>query len=427
MWVALLFSAFIIVITIVLLRSTALQQKLEIPFQLSFASLIIKLLAAAFLWGLYTYYYTDRSAADMYKYFDDALAIKKGATELNIPITDFFNPFQKRTPQQQLALQNTQHWDLAKVQLINDNRTMSRIHLLLLPLSKGHFWVHQLFFCLLAFWGSILLYLFFKANHIQSKRLLFVLLMLFPSTLLWTSGALKEAFLFFALGGFLCSTQALFSAFSFNKVVLSLFFLFLLANIKLYVGLVVLPASLLLFSLSKLKVKNYGAITFIGAMVIGAVLLDYKEDPLLQQFQTKLFDFKQTAISANAGSYFEIPSYSSLVELLVYSPMALYNVFIRPIFPAHINLFSLISALEHLLLIALFVLALIHRKAFSQQSKQIAYFCFLLILPISFLIGSTVPVLGAIVRYKVILLPFYFYMLLTFVDLKRIPILKKIP
>tara|TARA_B100001109_G_scaffold251979_2_gene247255 strand:+ start:5984 stop:7267 length:1284 start_codon:yes stop_codon:yes gene_type:complete len=426
MWVALLFSACMLAITVVLLRSTRLQQKLEISFQLSIASLAIKLLAAAFLWALYTYYYTDRSAADMYKYFDDALAIKKGATELNIPIADFFNPFQERTSQHQLALHNTQHWDLAKVQLMNDNRTMSRIHLLLLPLSKGHFWVHQLFFCLLAFWGSILLYLFFKWNDIQSKSVLFVLFMLFPSTLLWTSGALKEAFLFFALGGFLFFTQALFSTFSIKKLGFSLFFLILLANIKLYVGLLVLPAGLLLFSLLKLKVKNYGAITFIGTVVIGAVLLFFQKDQFLQAFQTKLFDFTQTAISAKAGSYFEIPSYSTIGELLAHFPKAIYNVFLRPIFPAQINFFSLISALEHFLLIALFVLAIIHRKAFSHQSKQIAYFCFLFILPISLLIGSTVPVLGAIVRYKVILLPFYFYLLLTFVDLKRIPILKKI-
>lgn len=39
-----------------------------IVLQLAF---LVKVIAGTGLWALYTYYYTDRANADIYKYFDD--------------------------------------------------------------------------------------------------------------------------------------------------------------------------------------------------------------------------------------------------------------------------------------------------------------------------------------------------------------------
>jgi hypothetical protein len=147
---------------------------------------------------------------------------------------------------------------------------------------------------------------------------------------------------------------------------------------------------------------------------------------LLELLQGKLKSFTNLALEHDAGSYFEIPTYDSLLDLIQYLPFALYNVFVRPIFPENINALSLLSILENLALILLFILAISTKKVFDQTQKQWAWYYAAIVLPLVLLIGSTVPVLGALVRYKIVFLPFYLALLLTFADLGKLPLLKKL-
>ncbi|MEQ8910622.1 MAG: hypothetical protein RIC95_15605 [Vicingaceae bacterium] len=424
MFSALIFSFILLALTILLLLKS--KSVLQLPLSWTLGSLGLKLLAAAFLWWLYTYHYSDRSAADIYKYFDDARAIEKACEEYEVSKWDFYNPWQERTAAHQKALSNTMHWDLAKVYLVNDNRTMSRIHLLILPFSKGHFWAHQLFFTLLSFWGTIMLFLFFKPFFHHKHRLLFYLLFLFPSILLWTSGALKESFLFFAMGGFLYTAQKSIDHGKIQFIPLLLVFTALLINIKIYLAIVLIPLTIPMLGLKKMNYRHYGLNSFYELVSVGIISLLLSGKEIVQKIQMKLNDFTDLALANEAGSYYEIPTYQSILDLLIYMPIALYNVLIRPIFPNSVNALSLLSALEHLILLTLLTLAVLRRKNPTENQKQLAWFCLSTFLPIAILTGSTVPVLGAITRYKVVFLPFYLCLLLTFVDLKRIPILKKL-
>src|SRR3972149_39043 len=54
----------------------------------SFFVFILKIASGLGLWWIYTYYYTDRSTADIYKYFDDSKII---FGSLKNSVTDFFN------------------------------------------------------------------------------------------------------------------------------------------------------------------------------------------------------------------------------------------------------------------------------------------------------------------------------------------------
>lgn len=95
------------------------------------------------------------------------------------------------------------------------------------------------------------------------------------------------------------------------------------------------------------------------------------------------------------------PSYGSLFKT---APVALYNSLCKPGFLTAKTVFEKIAALENVLVL-LFLLAcavfsgpLAHRNLFA--------FCFFLSLTVLLLIGFTTPVAGAIVRYKVPVLPF---------------------
>jgi hypothetical protein len=162
----------------------------------------------------------------------------------------------------------------------------------------------------------------------------------------------------------------------------------------------------------------------MAAIILSLVFIFLFGELFLDKFQTKLLDFKNLALNNQAGSYFEIPIHPNLTDLFIYLPKALYNVFFRPLFPKEFGLLSALAAFEHLLLLLLLVLAFFQTRKSSFEASQLNWLCLALVLPMAFLIGSTVPVLGAIVRYKVIFLPFYLFMLLTFVDLKKAPILK---
>jgi len=85
-----LFSIFLLILTLFLLVKSRAQ--LEIKTSWLIGGLGVKLLAAAFLWWLYTDYYSDRSSADIYKYFDDAVAIESACKKLEVDQLDFFNP-----------------------------------------------------------------------------------------------------------------------------------------------------------------------------------------------------------------------------------------------------------------------------------------------------------------------------------------------
>ncbi len=419
-----LFSIFLLILTLFLLVKSRAQ--LEIKTSWLIGGLGVKLLAAAFLWWLYTDYYSDRSSADIYKYFDDAVAIESACKKLEVDQLDFFNQWLKPNAAHLEALSQTQHWDLKKVYFINDNRSIIRIHLLLLPLSQGQFWVHQLFFTLLGFWGTILLFYFLKTHFGEKKNWLYILMLLFPSLLLWTSGALKESYLFFAMGGFLTSAQGSFVRPNFKHIGSLLFFTLLLLTIKVYVAIVLIPLTFSTLTLKKVRYKDFGFNSFLEVISVGLISTLISGQYIIDILQDKLKNFTDLAMDHNASSYFNIPIYESLIDFILYTPFALYNVFLRPVFPSTLNVLTLLSVAENLVLLLLLVLAVLNKKAVNRNQKQWAWYYAALIFPVALLIGSTVPILGALVRYKVVILPFYLALLLTFVDLGKLPTFKKL-
>ena len=99
--------------------------------QLNIAALSLKLLAAYSLYAIYTYYYTDRASADMFKYFDDASTLFN-STKGNISLRwQLILGIGERTPHLDEILTKTQFWDTATPLFFNDNRTMIRLNLIL--------------------------------------------------------------------------------------------------------------------------------------------------------------------------------------------------------------------------------------------------------------------------------------------------------
>ena len=82
----------------------------------------------------------------------------------------------------------------------------------------------------------------------------------------------------------------------------------------------------------------------------------------------------------------------------------------------------LLAALENtFLLLVLAGLLLFYRRKGLPQLLPIHFFSLFVILLIYTLIGITTPVLGAMVRYKIIALPFLLFLVISSCDSSRLP------
>ncbi len=161
----------------------------------------LKLLAGFALWAIYTYYYTERSAADIWKYFDDSAILhqtlrKDPATYFRLMCgigTETENCLQVRSLMQ--------HWDRSFDSfLFNDSHTIIRFNTLVRLISGGNYHIHTLVMCMLSFIGLTALYKIVQPFLSDWKKLPVWIIFLFPSVVFWGSGVLKEGLLLFAFG-----------------------------------------------------------------------------------------------------------------------------------------------------------------------------------------------------------------------------------
>lgn len=425
MAMGLILSILILLAIILLIAKSTFFKADGIPTSIFIAAFTLKVLAMIFLWWIYTIYYSDVEKADIYKYFHDAVVMKEDFGTNHLLLLEALNPWNTPTAEFTEAIQNTMHWDQSTTFIQNDNRTMIRLNLILLYLSNGYFHFHALIFTFLSFLGSVALLHFFRRITAISPKLLFLSIFLIPSLLLWTSSTLKESWLFFNLGFFLYFLDHFSQTKSTKHLFLTLLFALTLISIKAYIFIALIPALffILFKNISKLSVKKS---FLISHFILFVAVLTFRGEKLLFLFQKRLIAFNENAIAQNAGSYFKMPIYENWLDFFNLIPMGLYNVFIRPIFPSTLNFLSLLSCIESLFLILLPLLIIRYYKKLQERQLLISFALFSFVLCFAIIVGMTTNVLGAIVRYKVPLIPFYLVAILTFVKVKEVPFLKKL-
>ncbi len=375
-----------------------------------------KLVAAFFLVFIYTYYYTDRSVADIYRYFDDAAYLFENTRSQLAIRWDLILGIQSPNDYKTL-IAGTQNWDSSQEFFFNDNRTMIRIHLLLYHFSNGFFQLHNLFFVFLSFVGSFGIFRFFQQNSTLPISLIFVLSFFIPSFVFWTSAPLKESFLIFGIG------VLLFGLLSFSKkkwiqgIFLMSMALFCLLSLKVYILIALFPA--LLFFLFTHRLKGI-VVRFLSVHFIALVIAFFFIDDIVNVLQIKQSAFKELAIAGQAKSTIPLHNLSSSMELLQTIPQGIFNVLFRPIWPPNWNPFSLLASMEHLLYLLILLASILFYKKPKPKELRVALFCISFVLISSIIIGLTTPILGSIVRYKTPFLPFYLLLLFTFTDFVKL-------
>ena len=390
---------------------------------------LLKILAGTALWFVYTYMHTDRATADIYRYFDDGNIMFSALPEHPLDYLRMLVGIGNDQRRFDVYYYQVMHnwYRQYESNMYNDAHTMIRFNAFVRLFSFGHYHVHTVFICFLCTTGLVALYKAFVPRIAGHERAWALALFVLPSVLFWSSGVIKEALLFFGLGLFALTLKDLLRngvrAWSIGLLPFCVVLLFFL---KFYVLLSLLPA----FTAYIWCVRTDGrrpllkfAITYVGFIALGLNSdLFYKDFRILEVLWVKQRDFIGMASAANSGSLVHVTELEPNVwSFLRGAPHALYMTFLSPLTAWGNGALGMMSALENILLLVLIGMAVRWRRAWSEVDKPLFYFCLGYCILLALVIGWTTPVIGALVRYRVPLLPFLLLAAMCIADPKRIP------
>jgi hypothetical protein len=239
------------------------------------AVFLLKIAAGTALWYVYTYYYTDRSTSDIWKYFDDS-SILYGALQ-NEP-ADFLRMFTgigDDTPHIAAAYyQKMNYWyQQFDSPFFNDGRTMIRLNALLRLLSFGNYHVHTVIMSFLSLTGLCWIYKALRGAFAGWRGAGVLVVFLLPSVLFWGSGVLKEGLLWLGMGALLWAVMLAKNKHIVWRVAVALAAAWLVAATRLYVLAALLPALGGWWLAQKWNVPTWKPLTVTLAAVVLLVLL----------------------------------------------------------------------------------------------------------------------------------------------------------
>jgi hypothetical protein len=390
---------------------------------------LLKILAGTALWYVYTYMHTDRATADIYRYFDDGdimfSALPEHPMDYLSMLTGIGNDQRRFDVNYYQVMHNW--YRQYESNMYNDAHTMIRFNAFVRLFSFGHYHVHTVFICFLCTVGLTALYKSMVGRIHGHERVWAFAIFLLPSVLFWSSGVIKEALLFFGLGLFLHAVMDLLrnGAKAWNLALLP-FCIVLLFFLKFYVLLSLIPA--LCAYVWCTRTDGHRALlkylaTYAVFITIGLNSdLFYRDFRILEVLWVKQRDFIGMARAANSGSLVHVTELEPNVRsFLREAPHALYMTFLSPLTAWSNGALGVMSALENILLLVLAGMAVRWRRTWSEVDKPLLYFCLGYCTLLALVIGWTTPVIGALVRYRVPLLPFLLLAFMCIADPKRIP------
>lgn len=385
-------------------------------------SWVIKVIAGLALLYTYTQVYPKRAEADAFKYFDDGIILREIAAEDPAVFTRIMLGTWSDSDLHYLNRLN--YWFRSYDHgIANDNRVVIRVNALLNLVTRGSYGLNLLVFLVLAWLGSYWLFQLFLGLS-STKITSYIAAFLVPSTVFWSSGILKEALLFFALGGFLYSLFRLYQRFRWGVFTLGIVCFLLLLFLKIYILMALLPIVLLTWLWVQTTSWKQFAGSFLAciAAFITCHVLFFPDWSPLSTLQGKQFDFIQMAHAVNAGSIVPIiPMDGRMSTVLALIPLGIWNVLVYPDFSMLKNGQSLVAFTENVLILLILLGAVLRLRGIS-WTLDWRFPSLLFSLAVLSLVGMTAPVVGAMVRYKAPVLPFLLMSLLHY----QLPYVKQV-
>ncbi len=382
---------------------------------------LLKVIGGISLIAVYTYYYTDPAKADVYRYFNDSLLISDVLWKNPLAWLKIMSGIGINEPSTFHYLLHTQYFSHPTQDMVTDNTFIIRLHVLLNYLTASNIYLNTLLMNMAAFIGLTAL-LKSLLPFFQERPILPVLALFFiPSVVFWGSGPLKEQLLFAFIGAYVFLLSTAIERKAFYRYSLAALVLLLAFAVKPPIAVLLFLSSFFLPMANLYKVKRFLALVFVLSFVLIAAFWfgwQYKVCALLTD---KHNEFVHLALAENSGSLINAELLNgSCFALLRIVPKSFLDAFAGPYLWQGGSLFQMLFSLQNTFLLFLLAYLLFHFFRFPMLRSQrlIIAFCFCFAFSNYLLIGITVPVMGAIVHYRIIAEPF---LLLAVLLLTNIP------
>lgn len=273
--------------------------------------------------------------------------------------------------------------------------------------SNSNFFINTIFFNFFIFFGSVCFYRIYNQIFPLHKNLLIIALFLLPSFLYFSAGIEKDGLIFLGLG--ICCYNLFFlfkRALSLKKIFLSFIGLLIIFLLRNFVLITLIPALTAWFIAEKNKkhlLQTYILVYLFFTVLFFNIRALHPSLNLPQYVSSRQIAFIQ--IAKGGGSAINInPLFPDFRSFLNNAPQALNHSLMRPYLTEKFTWLYISAAFEIFIYELLFVLFLLFnvRKKITQP---FIYFGVFFSLSMFLMIGYTIPIIGAIVRYRSIYMP----------------------
>ncbi len=318
------------------------------------------------------------------------------------------------------------------------NNLMSRISAILSYLSFGKYLIIAMFCGFFSFLGQWKLFLVFdEINQHRNRKLLAIAVLCMPSIWFWSSGLLKDTICLGAMGFIVHILYKFFikKSFSISNLLLLLFLVYIVYIIKSYIlavflmGIILMGLSSMITSIKSFIVRL--GLIFLSFLAIMVVLYQINFANQLSNITEVAFvqikgfqnsyeyasDQEENNSKAGFGLGLGDMSNPSINTLILKSPLAVITCLYRP-FPWESRKVIIFFASLEAILSLLATLFVIMRLGFIRfvrtiLNKPFLLFCFTISILFALLIGFTTFNFGTMIRYKVIFVPFFYFLLVS--------------
>ncbi|MBK6753365.1 MAG: hypothetical protein IPG69_07160 [Flavobacteriales bacterium] len=274
------------------------------------------------------------------------------------------------------------------------------------------------------------------------RRELAIAVLFMPSSIFWGSAILKDTFTFAGVCWFFHGVDDLF--FHRERVVRSTWHvilgLFLMIAIKPYVFMAIFPVCLLWLSYGRLqRIRNslikylvvpmgFVFMVFISFVILtqlGESLDKFSLDKALDTILTAQQDLKRS--EEYGSNYFDVGELDGTwTNVLSKFPVATWAALFRPDLTECKNFVMYLAGLENTFLLFMFLLILWRSRIALFPAlvikNPLVLMCVVFVLTYGFITGITTPNFGALVRFKIPLIPFFvasMYIMLYLLKVRR--------
>lgn len=287
--------------------------------------------------------------------------------------------------------------------------------------SFGHYYINVVIYSFITMFGPIAIYRVMTDVFPGKKLQVIVATFLIPSFMYWSSGLHKEGLIF--LGFALVIYQTYFclkrNKISIGSVLLILLGLLLVLTLRNFLIVILVPAVLtwvIAEKFSKRPLLVFASCYLLFMIIFFTAKLISSNLDFPQAVVTKQNEFTSLHGSSSVPMRKLEPNFLSFI---LNTPQAITLSLVRP-YPADVHhILSLAASTEINFLLLLFLFFLIWRKN-GVRSRTFLYFCLFFSFSVLLAIGYSVNNLGAIARYRSIILPFLLIPMFCFIDWKKV-------